>query len=88
MPRKTIADHMVDILNETGFTTVWMGSIDLIHDCADRANVTKDHPLKTINSVLNALDRSNKFEKGYIRATALTGTTDRTCKYRSFKLKT
>ncbi|MCH5303540.1 MAG: hypothetical protein J1E41_01635 [Ruminococcus sp.] len=86
MKHKTIADHMIDIMNEKDINYIWAGELDAIHECADRANIKK-HPLQVINSVLNALDRSDKFKKQYLRANAMTGNTDKICKYRLFSLK-
>lgn len=87
MKKKTIAEHMIDVLTENNLAGVWMGSPDLIHECADRANVKAAHPLNVIQSVLNALDASPLFEKSYIRAIAMTGTTDREVRYRYFTIK-
>lgn len=87
MRKKTIAEHMVDVLNENNLTGVWMGSPDLIHECADRANVKAVHPLNVIQSVLNALDHSPLFVKSYIKAMSMTGTVDREVKYRYFLIK-
>lgn len=85
--KKTIAEHMIDVLNENNLKGVWMGSPDLIHECADRAGVKVTHPLNVINCVLNALDRSPLFTKGYIRACSLTGKTDRECLHRCYQIK-
>lgn len=86
MAKKTIAMHMADILRETGDVGVWMGSPDLIHECAARAGLPDRHPLHTIQSVLNALEYSPLFKKTYLRASAMTGRLDREVKYRYFEL--
>lgn len=71
--KKTIAEHMVDILEEKEETVVWYGSLDEIHECAERAGMYErgssrsHHPLNINNRVLSALDKSPSFEKGYIK---------------------
>lgn len=85
--KKTIAEYMIDVLNDNSLKGVWMGAPDLIHECADRAGVKGTHPLSVINNVLNALDRSPLFEKSYIKATTMTGITESECKYRYFTIK-
>ena len=87
MEKETIAEHMIDVLNENNLNGVWMGSPDIIHECADRANVKAVHPLNVIQPVLNALDSSPLFEKSYIKAMTMTGTIDREVKYRYFTIK-
>lgn len=63
---KSIAEHMADILKENGYKYVWKGDIDLIEECADRAQMKTLHPLRRINNVLAALDRSSLFEKNIL----------------------
>ena len=86
MAKKTIAMHMADVLVENNQIGVWMGSPDLIHECADRAGMKQQHPLDVIQSVLNALEYSPLFKKSYIRASAMTGRLDREVRYRYFEL--
>lgn len=86
MVKKTIAMHMADVLIENNQIGVWMGSPDLIHECADRAGMRQQHPLDVIQAVLNALEYSSLFTKSYIRASAMTGRLDREVKYRYFEL--
>lgn len=86
MAKKTIAMHMADVLKENNQIGVWMGSPDLIHECADRADMRQQHPLDVIQAVLNALEYSPMFKKSYIRASAMTGQLDREVKYRYFEL--
>ena len=86
MRKKTIAMHMADVLREHNLRGVWMGSPDLIHECADRAGMRQQHPLDVIQSVLNALEYSSQFKKSYIKASAMTGRIDRAVKYRYFEL--
>lgn len=69
---KTIAENMRDILIERGYNSVAYGDLDDIHECAERSGMYErikskrgGHPLNTINKVLNGLERSEIFEKGY-----------------------
>ena len=69
----TIAEHMKDILIEKGYPSVSFGDLNIIHECAKRAGVydrakstTGRHPLNIISKVMNALDRSPLFIKGYV----------------------
>lgn len=66
-----IAEHMRDILIERNESIVWYGDLHNIHDCAKRSGMYErkgdTHPLAINNRVLSALDKSNLFEKGYIK---------------------
>lgn len=68
--RKTIAQHMADILRENCRDSVWYGDLDEIHECARRAGMYDRpgdcHPLAINNRVLSGLENSPLFEKGYI----------------------
>lgn len=71
--KKTIAEHMKDILIEQGIEVVWYGSLENIHECAKRAGMYEKsykgnlHPLSINNKILSGLDRSELFEKMYIK---------------------
>ena len=76
MTKKTIAEHMVDIMNEEGIDIIGYGDLDLLHECADRSGVhnrvrinkrENTHPLTVMQKVLAGLDRSSMFEKTYIK---------------------
>jgi len=65
---KTIAEHMRDVLAETGNTCVDRGDFSLLDMCADRCTHTKlmrMHPLDRHIRVLDALGKSPLFVKGY-----------------------
>lgn len=71
---KTIAEHMVDVMAEQNRSSIWFGDLDLIHECANRSGMYRrirskngDHPLIIIQKVLKALERSEDFDKGYMR---------------------
>lgn len=67
--KKTIAEHMRDILIERDIENVWYGSLDEIHECAERVGMYKEsykgdtHPLSINNKILSGLERSDLFEK-------------------------
>ncbi len=80
MRRKTIAEHMADILTEQSIlleskiACVGYGDLDQIHECAERAGMYKEkegkskfstHPLNIIHKVLAGLERSTRFKKGF-----------------------
>ncbi len=61
-----IAENMLKLMNEQQRKCVWYGDIFLIEKCAVKSGVMKKHPQDTIQCILNALDRSPLFIKGYI----------------------
>lgn len=65
---KSIAENMKDILIENKQKSVWYGDITIIEECAKKSNLSNRHPMKLITDVLNALDKSNLFQKSYIQA--------------------
>lgn len=81
--RKTIAENLYGLLQLQKRSTIWYGDIELIEECAIISGVLKSHPKKTIATVLNSLDKSPLFEKGYIKAD-FNGTTRR---YRCYTIK-
>lgn len=78
-----IANNMKEILIAHQRTSVWYGDISLLEECAKKSNIITTHPQKTIQRILNALENSTLFEKGYIIAD-ISGTKR---KYRCFSLK-
>lgn len=81
--RKTIADNMIDVLKQHQRINVWYGDIELIEECAKLSGVKKKHPKDTIQSILNALDKSSLFHKGYI----ISDVNGNSRKYRCFSVK-
>jgi 2-methylisocitrate lyase-like PEP mutase family enzyme len=65
--RKTIAEHAKEYLESKGYNTVMWGDSALIHEIAELAGV-KHNAWRTERNILNALDRSNLFEKHYFLA--------------------
>ena len=78
-----IAHNMINILKKNNRVNVWYGDIDIIEECAIASGVLKKHPKDTIQCILNALDKSPLFIKGYI--TSDISGINRT--YRCFSLK-
>ena len=66
--KQSIANKMYDLMLIEKREQIWFGDIDIIEKCAKACGIVKSHPKKTIVSVLNALDKSSKFKKGYIKA--------------------
>jgi len=64
--KKTIAQNMFEIMKQNNITLIWYGDIDIIEKCAKQSGVLKKHPQNTINTILNALDKSSLFTKSYI----------------------
>ena len=64
----TIADNMLFLLNREGRDSVWYGDLTLIEECATMSNIQTTHPIDTIQRVLNGLEHSKVFKKGYIYA--------------------
>lgn len=81
--KKTISQNMIEILTLNGQKSVWYGDIKVIEECANKSNVQKGHPQKTIQCVLNALEYSKYFEKSYI----ISDHTGKKRKYRCFTIK-
>lgn len=78
-----IAQNMINILKKNNRTCIWYGDIELIEQCASLSNLPLQHPQKTIATILNALDHSSNFKKGYITSD-INGIPR---KYRCFTLK-
>ena len=79
----TIAQEMKKILTEQNRESVWFGDIDLIEQCYNNLYSKSIHPYNKIQYVLNALDRSQLYEKSYI----ISDISGYTRKYRCFKIK-
>lgn len=74
---------MKELLIANHRKSVWYGDISLLEECAKINNIRTNHPQKTIQKILNALDKSTLFKKTYIIAD-LSG---QKRKYRCFTLK-
>lgn len=82
--KKTIAQNMVKIMKQYNRSIIWYGDINLIEECAKKSDIPPKHPQQTIQHILNALDKSPYFSKGYI----FSDISGKRRKYRCFKLKT
>lgn len=68
MTVKTIAEHMVDVLREEGFSGVMFGDVRLLDEAANRAthtNLMSLHPMLRHSRLLTACERSGLFTKKY-----------------------
>lgn len=66
--RKTIAKHMVDVLDENGCKGVMFGDVGLMDMAANRAtdtNLMTLHPMTRHTRLLTACERSGLFVKKY-----------------------
>ena len=82
MEKKTIAEHMRDVLIENdcgdgkGKYSVMYGDVYLLDYCAVRCkhtNLMKLHPLDRHQRILNALEKSKLFKKFFVRITGARG---------------
>ena len=67
---KTIAEHMVDVLVERGIKVIGWGDYTFLDECASRCTHTtlsKIHVDARHQRILNALERSDRFEKHYVK---------------------
>ena len=80
--KKTIAEHMRDVLIETnsgdgkGKYIVMWGDLHNLDECASRCkhtNLMKLHPINRHQRILNALERSKLFRKFFVRITGFRG---------------
>mgnify|MGYP004595069787 CR=1 FL=1 len=65
---QTIAETMYYLMQEQDLQYVWMGDLHLLEECAQHCHLKKKHPANMLQSVLNGLDRSDLFQKGYLYA--------------------
>ncbi|AZQ13303.1 hypothetical protein STH12_04277 (plasmid) [Shewanella khirikhana] len=71
----SIAQHLKDVMIETGADTAWAGDPDLLLTAYARSGGKVVHPLNRIKAVVDAARRSSLFEAdGYIRACDCSGT--------------
>jgi formylmethanofuran dehydrogenase subunit B len=65
MPRKTIADHAIDVMREEDFFTVMWGD-GMLTTIGSRAGTKQKHPLDRMTAVISALVKDKRFEAGHI----------------------
>ena len=82
MTKSEIAHHVKDKLIQIKRNSIWYGDIQIIEECAEECGIIQSHPQKTINVVLNALDKSPLFIKSYI----FSDINGSKIKYRCFKI--
>lgn len=69
MPRKTVAEIAIDVLAENDTKNIWWGDCGYLDEIGIRAthtNLSSLHPLTRHTRILDALERSGRFEKYYI----------------------
>lgn len=66
--QQQIATCMITLLKNNNRTCVWYGDLELIEQCANMCNIPQKHPKVTIQTILNALEKSPEFNKSYIVA--------------------
>jgi hypothetical protein len=81
---KTYAEHARDVLVESGYTSVMWGDAWLLDAIGTRCGLPRMHPLNRHKRILDALERSPLFTKGYVRLDVFTNNQSRLV--RSFKL--
>ena len=60
MKQSEVAHHVKSKLIQNNRNSIWYGDIQIIEECAEECGIIQSHPQKTINVVLNALDKSSK----------------------------
>ena len=82
MPRKTITDTAIEVLAENGRENIWWGDQPMLDEIAARAthtNLLSLNPLLRHSRILDALERSGKFKKGYITLGGMRGNNKTRC---------
>jgi len=82
---KTIADYVVEVLNETDNPGVMFGDVHLLDMIAERCthtNLMEKHPMVRHSRILNALENDPRFEKYWVHIRGIGGNPN----WRSFKL--
>lgn len=63
----TIAQAALDVLRETDSPAVVWGDCTLLDTIGERVGMPSMHPLRRHKRILDALDRSPRFVKSYVR---------------------
>ncbi|MCO8194416.1 MULTISPECIES: hypothetical protein [Anaerofustis] len=79
----TIAECIKDLMLSKDIEYIWKGTPFIFEECASKLNLKRSHPLNNIDSILNSLDKSDIFEKTYIKGNCC----GREVWYRCFKIK-
>jgi len=73
---KTIADHTVDVLMETGNPAIMFGDVRLLDMVAERCihtTLMDILPMTRHTRILNALEKDERFDKGYVKRWSIRG---------------
>ena len=82
---KTIADYVVEVLQETDNPGIMFGDVTLFDMIAERCthtNLMDKHPMVRHSRILDALEKDERFEKYYVHMRGIGGNPN----WRSFKL--
>ena len=72
--KKTLAQHLADVMSEQGEEQIWVGNPNPLHDAYKRSGGRVVHPVDRMKSVIDAARRSSLFYRGgYVRACDNTG---------------
>lgn len=74
--RKTIAEHMRDVILENDCDGVMFGDVRLLDQCARRCihtNLMDLHPMERHSRILSACEKSALFKKRYYRPRGIPG---------------
>lgn len=66
--KQSVALIMKNLMIEKGRRSIWYGDLELIEECAKISNIKAEHPKIMIKRILDQLDHSPYFSKGYIVA--------------------
>lgn len=85
MSKKTLADHVIDVMLEKDYCDISGADIELLGEAYERFGGKISHPLDRNVATMAAVRRSQKFEHdGLIRAADSMG---RSAKLATFKIK-
>lgn len=85
MSKKTLADHVIEVMQEKGFDDISGADIEILSEAYARFGGNIGHPLDRNSAAMAAVRRSNKFvHDGLIRATDSMG---RNAKLATYKFK-
>lgn len=82
---KTIADFVVEVLNETDNPGIMFGDtrlFDMIAERCTHTNLMDKHPMLRHTRILNALEKDERFEKFHVHINVIGNPN-----WRSFELK-
>lgn len=83
MSKKTLSDHVIDVLHERGYVDISCADIDILGEAYKRSGGKIGHPLDRNIATMAAVRRSDKFQfDGFIRACDGAGRNTRLATYK------